>query len=164
MIDTNALEGDQSSPRSYVSLSSLTMGRLDEEAKFMNDTGLVCGRSDGPDFANYVVRWNSKAILFDLVDWDCGNMLINLSLILLPTIILIIHDYSPGNAEGMNLVVRVDMLLESQLSAEAFPVISGNLINTKHMWQIFGHSFLMFFLKTMTCVCVILYYINSSFG
>jgi len=92
-------------------------------------------------------------------------MLINLSLILLPTIILIIHDYSPGKAAGMNLVVRVDMLLESQLSAEAFPVISGNLINTKHMWQIFGHSFmLMFFLKTMTCVCVILYYINSSFG
>jgi hypothetical protein len=58
-------------------------------------------------------------------------MLINLSLILLPTIILIIHDYSPGKAEGMNLVVRVDMLLESQLSAEAFTVISGNLINTK---------------------------------
>jgi hypothetical protein len=56
VIDTNALEGDQSSPRSYVSLSSLTMGRLDEEAKFMNDTGLLCGRSDGPDFANYVVR------------------------------------------------------------------------------------------------------------
>lgn len=80
-------------------------------------------------------------------------MLINLSLILLPTIILIIHDYSPGNAEGMNLVVRVDMLLESQLSAEAFPVISGNLINTKHMWQIFGHSFLMFFLKTDLCLC-----------
>jgi hypothetical protein len=65
----------------------------------------------------------------------------------------------------MNLVVRVDMLLESQLSAEAFPVISGNLINTKNMWQIFGHSFMfIFFLKMMTCVCVILYYINSSFG
>jgi hypothetical protein len=60
VIDTNALEGDQSSPRSYVSLSSLTMGRLDEEAKFMNDTGLLCGRSDGPDFANYVVRYGCK--------------------------------------------------------------------------------------------------------
>ncbi len=62
---------------SYVSLASVTMGRLDEEARVMNDTGLFCGESDGPDFASYVVRCNSRAILVDLVHWDSINMVIS---------------------------------------------------------------------------------------
>jgi hypothetical protein len=56
VIDTS----NHSVSSSYVSLASVTMGRLDEEARVMNDTGLFCGESDSPDFASYVVRYGCK--------------------------------------------------------------------------------------------------------
>jgi hypothetical protein len=71
------------------------MGRLDEEARVMNDTGLFCGESDSPDFASYVVRCDSRAILVDLAHWDSINMVISENYFML-TFRSVMHDYFFG--------------------------------------------------------------------
>ncbi|KAG0609983.1 hypothetical protein M758_7G029700 [Ceratodon purpureus] len=57
VIDTDGQEGGG---RSFLSLASVTMGNLKEEAKHMGDADLVCGRNSTLDFATYTVKYGCQ--------------------------------------------------------------------------------------------------------
>lgn len=70
VINTDGREGG-SSPKSFLSLASLTMGSLNEEAKHMNDVDLVCTRNGTLDFATYKVTYGcQKPVPLDETLWE----------------------------------------------------------------------------------------------
>ena len=76
IIDTDLAKGDADHSQSYISLSSVTMGNLNREVELMGDKDLVCGRSDGPDFANYVVKYGcQKQVSVDESLWKARPIL-----------------------------------------------------------------------------------------
>jgi hypothetical protein len=60
VIDTDGQEGGGSDSRSFLSLASVTMGNLKEEAKHMGDVDLVCSRNSTLDFATYTVKYGCQ--------------------------------------------------------------------------------------------------------
>ena len=69
VIDTDG-QGGGSSSRSFLSLSSVTMGNLKEEAKHMGDADLVCSRNRTLDFATHTVKYGClKPVPLDETLW-----------------------------------------------------------------------------------------------
>lgn len=71
VVHVNNTDGGGNGSKSFLSLASLTMGSLNEEAKHRNDEELVCNRNDILDFATYTVKYGcQKAVPIDENLWE----------------------------------------------------------------------------------------------
>ncbi|KAJ7560996.1 hypothetical protein O6H91_03G009900 [Diphasiastrum complanatum] len=70
VIETNARSGESLIPKSYISISSFTPGKIVGEMESLKTEGFQCANSEGPDFVTFNIKYGcTKAVSMEETLW-----------------------------------------------------------------------------------------------
>lgn len=116
VIDTDAKDVE-SAAKSFISLASVTMGRLDEEAKHTGDLNLVCNQNSTLDFVTYKVKYGCiKPVPLDESLWEARPSLVVVNDEKDPPRVTVVR-LNAGEASRWFLAINSNKISEFQLEA-----------------------------------------------